>query len=443
MKKCRLVSARSILTGLLLIIYLSGCATPERRSVGGSHGHAFIVYWPHPENDRRLSLAVKDNIDMKGVVTTAGSQHVAKTSPPATTDAECLAIARERNVLIVGKTNLSEFAVAPSGLNEYFLTPKNPLSKRSKLIPGGSSSGSAVAVANGMADIAFGTDTAGSVRVPAASCGIVGLKTTFGLVSLKGVFPVEPKHLDTVGPMAKDVDHVVQAMDLLQKGFAARYRNAVAAKPLAEDIRIGRLYLNGTDPKIDKAVDYALAQGHFKVISLDKVFTAKWDQATKDGNTLAAAGAWLSDQKYLSKTGVRARTKAVIALGRILYPAQYWRALRRRAMWQHALHEVFRKVDFIALPTLQTLPPTIPPIGKIALLEARVLDLQNTAAVNFAGNPALAIPIPVNDKHVPVTSLQLVGPRLSEAELLNAGRLIEAERSPIDRPVEVSKIQGN
>src|SRR6201982_143751 len=432
-----------MLVGLLLVTLLDGCGVLQRPSASYSYDHAFIRYWPPRKESGSLRLAVKDLIDMKGVVTTAGSHYVAETSQPATSDAVCLMIARARNVQIVGKTNLSELAVAPSGVNDFFGTPRSPLSKKSKLIPGGSSSGSAVAVASGKADIACGTDTAGSVRVPAACCGIVGLKTTFGLVSLKGVFPVEPKHLDTVGPLGKDIENVVQAMDLLQKGFAARYRNAVAAKPLAEEIRIGRVYLNGTDPKIDKAVDDALAKGHFKVISLDKVFTAKWDQATKDGNTLAAAGAWLSDQKYLSKTGVRARTKAVIALGRILYPAQYWRALRRRAMWQHALHEVFRKVDFIALPTLQTLPPTIPPIGKIALLEARVLDLQNTAAVNFAGNPALAIPIPVNDKHVPVTSLQLVGPRLSEAELLNAGRLIEAERSPIDRPVEVSKIQGN
>jgi amidase len=111
---------------------------------------------------------------------------MAETSPPAAIDAECLAIARERNVQIVGKTNLSEFSVTPAGLNEYFGTPKNPFSKWSKLIPGGSSSGSAVAIANGMADVAFGTDTAGSIRVPAACCGIVGLKTTFGLVSLKG-----------------------------------------------------------------------------------------------------------------------------------------------------------------------------------------------------------------------------------------------------------------
>ena len=439
MKKRRCGTAGSILVGLLLITCFSDCASPLGRS-GGSHDHAFIIYWPPKKDSKRLRLAVKDLIDMKGVVTTAGSEYVAKTTPPATRDAECLAIARERNVEIVGKTNLSEFAVAPSGMNDFFGTPKSPLSKRSKLIPGGSSSGSAVAVASGLVDIAFGTDTAGSIRVPAACCGIVGLKTTFRLVSLKGVFPIEPKHLDTVGPMAKDVDHVVQGMDLLQNGFAARYRTAVAAKPLAKRIRIGRLYLSGTDPKIDKAIDDALARAQFQVIPLDQAFKAKWNQAKKDGDTVAAAGAWISDRKYFNKLiGVSARTKAIIALGEFNYATNYRNALQRQAAWQHALRQIFKKIDFIALPTLQKLPPKIPLVGKTALLEAQMLGLQNTVAVNFAGNPALAIPIPLNDKIVPATSLQFVGPRLSEAQLLNVGRLIEAKHLQLDRQVMPAK----
>jgi amidase len=116
----------------------------------------------------------------------------------------------------------------------------------------------------------------------------------------------------------------------------------------------------------------------------------------------------------------------VIALGEFEYTTNYRNALQRQAEWEYTLRQVFKKVDFIALPTLQTLPPTIPLIGRTALLEARVAGLQNTVAVNFAGNPALAIPIPANDRIIPVTSLQLVGPRLSEAKLLNAGRLVEA-----------------
>src|SRR6201997_1302602 len=219
----RRIISPSFLLCLLFALWLSGCTIPERRTAAGSHHHDFTAYWPIPANDNELCLAVKDNIDVKGVVTTAGSEYVARTSLPATHDAACLAISRARHIRIVGKANLSELTLSPSGLNDYFGTPRNPFSKLHQIIPGGSSSGSATAVDSGIADIAFGTDTAGSVRVPAACCGIVGMKTTFGLVSLRGVFPVEPKHLDTVGPMGRDVAHVVQGMDLLERGFAARY----------------------------------------------------------------------------------------------------------------------------------------------------------------------------------------------------------------------------
>jgi Asp-tRNA(Asn)/Glu-tRNA(Gln) amidotransferase A subunit family amidase len=373
-----------------------------------------------------LKLAVKDNIDVKGTVTTAGSMRLARTRAPARKDASCMAIARQRNVLIVGKANLSEFALAPSGFNQYFGTPPSPLSNSSKLLPGGSSCGSAVAVASGMADVAFGTDTAGSIRVPAAWCGVVGLKTTHGLVPLEGVFPIEPKHLDTVGPMAKDIAHTVQGMDLLQNGFAALYAAAVAAKPSAQGIRIGRLTLEGTDTNINHAVDEALTKTGFQVVPLDDDFRKKWEQAKKDGNTIAAAGAWISDKKYRFALGVASRTKWAIRAGHIAYATGYEEAVAKQVEWQNTLKEVFTKVDFIAVPTLQTPPPAIPPNLKLGLIEALMLDRQNTVAVNFAGNPALALPIPLHDAEVAVTSLQLIGPRLGEAELLNAGRLVEA-----------------
>jgi PAS domain S-box-containing protein len=196
----------------------------------------------------------------------------------------------------------------------------------------------------------------------------------------------------------------------------------------------------GTDSKIDKAVDDALVRAQFQVVPLDQAFKEKWDQAEKDGNTLAAAGVWISDRKYFDKlVGVSARTKAIIAWGGFNFATNYQNALRRQAAWQQALHETFKKVDFIALPTLQKLPPRIP-IG--ALFEAQMLGLQNTVPVNFAGNPALAIPIPLNDKIFPDTSLQLVGSPLSEADLLNVGRLVEA-RSQLDRWVMSMKFARN
>jgi Asp-tRNA(Asn)/Glu-tRNA(Gln) amidotransferase A subunit family amidase len=374
-----------------------------------------------------LRLAVKDLIDLKGTVTTAGSKYLAQNGSPAARDAACLARARERNVQIVGKTNLGEFGLGVSGANAYYGSPINPLRPKYRFVPGGSSSGSAVAVATGDADVALGTDTAGSIRIPAACCGVVGLKTTFGLVPLEGVIPLSPRHLDTVGPLAADVPRLVQGMDLLQAGFAARYRRAVAAAPSARGIKIGRLYVDGTDPEIDQAVDDALAASGFRVVKLDAKFTAQWEQAQADGKRVAAGDAWLTDGKYRGTKGVGDLTKASLRLGELEYHTNYADALKRRAAWQRALRRVFRELDFIATPTLKKLPPRISHFGRSALLELRVFDIQNTVAVNLAGNPALALPIPLEGKALPVTSLQLVGPPRSEAELLNAGRLVESK----------------
>jgi amidase len=415
---------RTIVPVIFLVTWLSGCAIPKARPESSTRDKAFIEYWPPSNDSKKLRLAVKDLIDMKGVVTTAGSEFLAKHASPAKHDAKCLAIARQSGVQFVGKTNLSELAVAVSGMNAYYGTPRNPLARWR--IPGGSSSGSAVAVANDEADVAFGTDTAGSIRVPAACCGVVGLKTTFGLVPLDGVYPIAPIRLDTIGPLAKDVAGTVRGMDLLQAGFSGRYREAVAAKPSAKGLRVGRVYIEGTNPNVDRAVDDALAATGFEVVKLSREFTEKWIQAQKDAATVAAVGSWLYDQKFKNESEVSIRTKAVIALGGVQYKTAYPEALRKQAAWKSELRHVFNNVDFIALPTLKNVPLHLPLFGGTVAFEARVLALQNTQAVNFGGVPALAIPIPIAHQSVPVTSLQLVGPRFAEADLLNAGRLVEA-----------------
>ncbi|MDZ4287592.1 MAG: amidase, partial [Prosthecobacter sp.] len=390
--------------------------------------HAFIRHTPGPAGEHRLRLAVKDFIDVRGMVTSAGSRYLAKNNPPARRDAACLALARERGVRIVGKTNANEFGVTASGINPHFGTPRSPLSTKRKLITGGSSSGSAVAVATGMADVAFGTDTGGSVRIPAAFCGVYGLKTTYGLVSLKGVFPMSPKHLDTVGPLAKDVPHLVEGMSLLQRDFPERYREAQVKKPTARSIRVGRLYVDGTDPAIDRAVDEALKARGFKVVKLDDKFKKLWEDAQRDGSVIAVSDAWLNDDKYRYKRGVGSITKTSILLGEVEYRLNYQGALARREAWRRALRQVFRRVDLIAMPTMKQLPPRLPSFGGSGVFEVRVFSLQNTVAFNYSGTPAIAIPIPVEGKDVSVTSLQFAGPRLSEAELLNAARLISSKR---------------
>src|SRR5690242_3919752 len=196
-------------------------------------------------------LAVKDCIDVEGLPTTAGCQAIAEQARPADRDAPVVAAARRAGARIVGKTSLTELCWSASGINPWLGTPPNPLDARR--LPGGSSSGSAVAVAAGEADVALGTDTGGSVRIPAACCGITGLKTTWGRVPLDGVYPLASS-MDTVGPLGANVAAVELGMRLIDPGFAG----ASAEVPG----RVGRIRPApdlGVDPATDAAVDAALA----------------------------------------------------------------------------------------------------------------------------------------------------------------------------------------
>ncbi len=163
------------------------------------------------------------------------------------------------------------------------------------------------------------------------------------------------------------------------------------------------------------------------MVRLDERFGAEWDQAQSNGNTIAIADGWLSDRKYLGKPGVSLTTQATIVLGELQSNTAYKGALDARPAWRRALRRVFDKVDFIALPTLKSLPPHKLLFERSAIFEARVLALQNTVAVNYAGNPAIAIPIPYQRRGFPVTSVQLIGPLRSEAGLVNVARLITAK----------------
>jgi amidase len=158
---------------------------------------------------------------------------------------------------------------------------------------------------------------------------------------------------------------------------------------------------------------------------LDDHFRDQWEQAKKDGNTIAAVGIWLSYQKYGSTLGINARTKSGILLGRADYGQGYWQAQVRQRAWQRAMQAMLEKVNFIALPTLETTPPRITVNFRIGILDARMLGIQDTVPVNLAGNPALSVPVPLSHDGFPVAGLQLIGPLRGEAELLNAGRLVE------------------
>ena len=271
-------------------------------------------------------------------------------------------------------------------------------------MPGGSSSGSAVAVATDEADVAYGSDTGGSVRIPSACCGTTGLKTTHGRISLDGVWPLALS-LDTVGPMARDIAGVTLGMQLLEPGF-----EVADVAPTT----VGRFRLPNTQPEIDAAVGRALAAAELEVVDVD---LPGWMAAFASNGMILISEAWQADKHLLGKDGLGEPVAQRIELGKAMTAENVEQAEAGRKAWQDELVRTFERVQVIALPTMPSFP--------IPLDGAQEFDLTTgTGSVNLAGNPALAMPVPAGQR-LPA-SLQLVGPHNSESELLALGRVIES-----------------
>jgi amidase len=361
-------------------------------------------------------LAVKDLIDVAGVPTTAGSRAVADGASPARADAACMAGARASGARVVGKANLFELAYGASGINEWFGTPINPFDPA--LVPGGSSSGSAVALAQGAADIAYGSDTGGSIRVPSAFCGTTGLKTTYGRISLDGVWPLAVS-LDTVGPMARDVAGVVQGMCLLEPGFAASPEPALV---------IGRVRVPGVevDAAIDAAVDRALGVSELDVV---EITIPEWSRACRSTVAILDREAADANRGLLEDPKKRAKLGKVVA-GRLqeaaeVPAAEVLEARLFQAEWRDLLVAIFARAQLLALPTVAFFPPRLED-GTGRHYTAL------TSPVNLAGLPALAQPVPTAAS-IPA-SIQLVGPPNAEAILLATGSRIEAAAASLSSP---------
>jgi amidase len=352
-------------------------------------------------------LAVKDCIDMAGLPTTVGCPVIAERARPAAADAPVVATARRSGARIVGKANLSELCWSADGMNAWSGTPVNPID--ATLVPGGSSSGSAVAVATGEADVGYGTDTGGSVRIPAACCGIAGLKTTWGRIPAEGVYPLAPS-LDTVGPLGRDVGAVELGMRLLEPGFTAP---AYAGPMIIGRLRPLRPALE-IRPEIDAAVDAALAAAGFGTESVPDV---------DFGSALDVAGILIDREGYLSNAHLLADVGRLtrgnqrgMEAGAGLGDAELAAARARQESVRGQLAGWLRRFPVLALPTLATAPP---PLG------GRGAGLTTlTAPINVAGLPALALPLAVQGR-LPA-SIQLVGPSGGEELLIGVGRIVEA-----------------
>jgi amidase len=353
-----------------------------------------------------VRLAVKDLIDMQGEPTTAGCRAVAARAVPAGRDAECLAGARAAGARIVGRTNLHELALGVTGVNPWYGTPVNPLDPT--LVPGGSSSGSAVAVATGEADVAYGSDTGGSVRIPSACCGTAGLKTTWGRIPLGGVWPLSPS-FDTVGPMARDVAGLVTGMKLLEPGFT------VAEPRGVDELVVGRLPIDA-DPAITGAIDTALHRVGWDCRDLA---VPGWDEATVQAGLLLVVEAWQSDAPLVEEDprGIGDDVRARLQLGSQFDERTVSAAWGAQRQWRAALERAFAEVDIVVTPTLMIFPPRLEDGDDL-------LVSRCTLPVNLAGVPALSLPVPAAGP-LPA-SIQLIGPAHSEERLLAAGARLEA-----------------
>ena len=340
-----------------------------------------------------VPLSIKDLFDVEGEPTRAGSRALAG-APAALADADVVALARRAGFVIVGKTNMTEFAFGALGANPHYGTPLSPWDRARGHVPGGSTSGGAVGVADGMTPATLGTDTGGSCRIPAAFCGIVGFKPTQARVSLKGVLPLAPS-LDSVGPLAMSVS-CCAALDSILSGGAGEDEPPAPLAGLAIGVIEGY-----ADESLDAAVAAAFADALARLARAGANLTrlrlpelAELTHIYRNGSLVefeafAVHRARLATSAAQYDPWVRARLEA--ARGKSA--ADYIDLLNDRARIRAAIDARTRSFDALALPTVPIAPPALGELGDLAASRAlNALILRNTAIANFLDRPAISIP---------------------------------------------------
>lgn len=412
-----------------------------------------------------IPCALKDNLSTSGVPTTCCSRILEGYVPPY--DATAWSRLKSAGAVLCGKTNMDEFAMGSSCENSAFKRTRNPWDTR--LVPGGSSGGSAAAVAAGEALYALGSDTGGSVRQPAAFCGVVGLKPTYGLVSRYGLVAFGSS-LDQIGPLTRDVTDCAHVMDAIAghdsldatslPGQAGGYASGLEGGVKGLRIGIPREYFaEGVQPGVEAAVKRAIGvlveQGAVAEecslphtgYALDVYYViapaeASANLARFDGvryGLRLAAGDHEGMYRATRQSGFGPEVKRRIMIGTYVlsagyYDAYYLKAQKVRTLVAREFAEAFARFDVLACPTT---PTTAFPVGdKAGDPLAMYLSDVCTVPVNLAGVPALSVPCGLAGG-LPV-GLQLIGPALSERTLLRAAYTYEqASGGPLSLPEEV------
>lgn len=370
-----------------------------------------------------VPVSVKDMIDTAGIRTTYGSEIDADNVPEE--DAAVVSQLRHQGAISLGKTNLHEYAFGTTSENPFYGTVLNPWNEN--YAAGGSSGGSAAAVTSGIGFASIGTDTGGSIRIPAAACGVVGLKPTYGLWPTTGAFNISWT-LDHTGPITRNIADMASVMEAVT---GQEYNAHLQAETL-QGIRIGvpSTYFNERlEPDVKASYDAALAQlsalGAVLIdITVDYTVTDIDDVLTIEA---AEAGYIHEDRITNSIDKYGPDVRAALGWSHEITALSYIKALDRRRVLKNKTSALFEVVDFIATPTM---PISAPRIGTRDLtLDGESEDIfacmiRYTAIFDMSGHPALSIPCGMSSDGLPV-GLQLAGPYFSERRLLKAAHAYE------------------
>ena len=359
------------------------------------------------ERPSGIRLAVKDLFDTAGLVTTYGSALFANHVPRRT--APAVALLEEAGYASVGKTNLHEFAYGTTSENPHFGNVPNPLSR--DRVAGGSSGGNAAALVLGAVDVALGTDSGGSIRIPAACCGIVGFKPTYGLVSLEGCFPLAPSY-DHAGPMARDVPTCEEAFATLAPDYQPARLESL------EEVAVGVTWTDDAAPLVRERV--LAAAGHFpRRRSLD-LPRPEGTSAVFMHEVADVHRELFAENADLYGEDVRIKIERCLEVGDSAAEA----AGRRREEYRERMQHAIDGLDLLVTPTLPSIAPRIGE-GGTGDLGVREQLISRTYPFNLLGWPALALPCGAAEEGMPA-SIQLVGRPGADAVVLAVGRLLEA-----------------
>jgi aspartyl-tRNA(Asn)/glutamyl-tRNA(Gln) amidotransferase subunit A len=338
-------------------------------------------------------VSIKDLFDVAGEPTRAGSKILADEATPAAADAPVVRRLRAGGAVIVAKTNMTEFAFGAVGTNPHYSTPGNP-SARSR-VPGGSSSGAAVAAADGMCEIAIGTDTGGSVRIPAALCGIVGFKPSRQRIPTEGAFPLSYS-LDSIGPLARRVADCAKA-DAVMAGDAFVPPEPVALAGLRFGVAEG-LPLDRLDEIVAPAFENALKRLDAAGVRVVREKISLFDEM---GEVNAYGGIVMPEACAIHRQRLERRGPDIdpnvrfrIERGCTISGADYVDMQRRRAQLVRAMDQRLASLDALVMPTSPIVAPTIAEVADPKVYSARnVALLRNTSIGNFFDLCAVSLPL--------------------------------------------------